>query len=378
MDGGYVQVSNLELPAGYTYFAQFVFHDLTAGVAPRLELRSLYGAGPTRMPRLYDQERPGALRTGRPLGRGTARDLPRDTRGRPVIADWRNDRTIMLGQIHPAFIDLHNAILRRVSPPDSATAFAAARRRVLEQYRWLVLHDLLPRLVDQDAMDWASSEASKAAPLERVPVEFSLGAGRAGHAMVKPRYRLNDQFQSVLFADDGASRPLSDLRGQRLTDDAVIDWSHFFPVGSMVPLQRAAKFNPQICRPLFKLPGPRTAQQRSIAYLTLAAGERAHLPSGQAVACSLGCVPLASESVWNGLPFGDAEAPLWYYLLREAECQQHGGRLGEVGGRIVARTLLGSVTESQWRKTSNVSALGASTVGGLLAALQRLTTRCDS
>ncbi len=38
--------------------------------------------------------------------------------------------------------------------------------------------------------------------------------------------------------------------------------------------------------------------------------------------------------------FGD-ETPLWYYVLREAEVQQNGERLGEVGGRIVAEVLLG-------------------------------------
>jgi hypothetical protein len=35
------------------------------------------------------------------------------------------------------------------------------------------------------------------------------------------------------------------------------------------------------------------------------------------------------------------DTPLWYYILREAEVQQKGERLGEVGGRIVAEVLLG-------------------------------------
>jgi hypothetical protein len=87
MDGGYVQVSNLELAAGYTYFAQFVLHDLTAGKAPRLDLRSVYGAGPSRARALYDRSRPGMLIAGRLLGDGSQRDLPRDSLGRAAIAD---------------------------------------------------------------------------------------------------------------------------------------------------------------------------------------------------------------------------------------------------------------------------------------------------
>jgi hypothetical protein len=34
-------------------------------------------------------------------------------------------------------------------------------------------------------------------------------------------------------------------------------------------------------------------------------------------------------------------APLWYYILREAEIREDGERLGGVGGRIVAEVLLG-------------------------------------
>ena len=34
-------------------------------------------------------------------------------------------------------------------------------------------------------------------------------------------------------------------------------------------------------------------------------------------------------------------APLWYYLLKEAEVMHHGHHLGEVGSRIVAETLIG-------------------------------------
>ena len=68
---------------------------------------------------------------------------------------------------------------------------------------------------------------------------------------------------------------------------------------------------------------------------------------GQRVARAMG-VP--SESILSGSDlglegellekFGD-ETPLWYYVLKEAEAQQDGERLGRVGGRIVAEVLLG-------------------------------------
>jgi hypothetical protein len=38
--------------------------------------------------------------------------------------------------------------------------------------------------------------------------------------------------------------------------------------------------------------------------------------------------------------FGE-DTPLWYYVLKEAEVQEDGERLGRVGGRIVGEVLLG-------------------------------------
>ena len=45
---------------------------------------------------------------------------------------------------------------------------------------------------------------------------------------------------------------------------------------------------------------------------------------------------LSSDPGWKG------EAPLWFYILKEAELPPHNGeRLGPVGGRIVAEVLVG-------------------------------------
>jgi hypothetical protein len=44
---------------------------------------------------------------------------------------------------------------------------------------------------------------------------------------------------------------------------------------------------------------------------------------------------LGNESGWK------REAPLWFYILKEAELQQGGVRLAAVGGRIVAEVFLG-------------------------------------
>lgn len=373
MDGGYIQVSNVEMPAGYTYFAQFVFHDLTSGTPARLDLRPLYGDGPGRSPQLYDSE--GFLRIGRDLGRGIACDVPRDRSGRAVIGDWRNDRTIMLAQVHAGLLQLHNLTLASLGGSKQA-AFSQARRCVEEQYRWLVVNDLLPRLVGRTTVDPALGKRCEYKPLSArpgtLPLEFSLAVGRFGHAMVKPRYRLNDDLDAVVFGERGGSTRFGDLRGQPLDERARIDWSHFFPVGNPGHMQRAAKLNTRICRPLLELPQcgrPVDPATRSIACRTLAAEEAAGLPAGQDVARAMGFEPLPDDVLWRETPYRYAQASLWFYVLREAEHQCHGRRLGQVGASIVARVVLDALAFDDSIEDQPPGPPSATTVGELLSSV---------
>ena len=78
--------------------------------------------------------------------------------------------------------------------------------------------------------------------------------------------------------------------------------------------------------------------QPSLIQRNLTRGARLLLPSGQAVAQHMGAQVLTDAQL--GLPSG-GPAPLWYYILREAEVQEQGLHLGQVGGRIVAEVLVG-------------------------------------
>jgi hypothetical protein len=82
----------------------------------------------------------------------------------------------------------------------------------------------------------------------------------------------------------------------------------------------------------------------SLAERNLIRGKRLGLPAGQDVARAMGLVPLTNVEL--GLPDpGNAgwagKAPLWFYILREAEIREAGRRLGPVGGRIVTEVILG-------------------------------------
>src|SRR5207253_5702921 len=115
-------------------------------------------------------------------------------------------------------------------------------------------------------------------------------------------------------------------------------------------------------------------ERRSLPALNLMRGVALGLPSGQQVARRMRITPLTDDELWNDPGnltdaadiakrrklFADhrqqlhENAPLWYYILREAELADQreteyedenkkkrkqklgGGHLGDVGGRIVA------------------------------------------
>jgi hypothetical protein len=79
----------------------------------------------------------------------------------------------------------------------------------------------------------------------------------------------------------------------------------------------------------------------SLAQRNLLRGKRLGLPSGQDVARAMGVPPIDDATLGLDDPRWGGQAPLWFYVLKEAELQHGGSRLGDVGGRIVAETILG-------------------------------------
>src|SRR6266567_3523321 len=110
----------LRITAGYTYFGQFVDHDLTFDPVsslskeidvdalvdfrtPRFDLDSIYGSGPDDQPYLYEAD-------GERLAEGVGGDVLR-LGGRAVIGDPRNDENRLVVQIHHLVIRLHNSLI---------------------------------------------------------------------------------------------------------------------------------------------------------------------------------------------------------------------------------------------------------------------------
>ncbi|MUL40816.1 peroxidase [Streptomonospora sp. PA3] len=406
-------LDNPDIPAGYTYLGQFIDHDLTHDPTP-LQLRrndpdaltnfrspffdldSVYGRGPGDQPYLYDDDNPGRFLVQR---RDGLLDLQRNAQETAIVADPRNDENIFVSHLQLTLQLFHNTVMDRLpqlresgSGPDEDD-FTAAQRIVRWHYQWVVVHDFLRRIVGeqtfQDALR-STSPTGRGGPVERpdlrfyhwrnnpfMPVEFSAGAYRFGHSLVRGRYKLNTTVPPLpIFTPEPISEsdPLSHFGGFRaLPPNWQIEWRRFFPLdgnGSGPQLSRA--IDPFLVPPLTELPEEAAPGVGALARRNLTRGVSLGLPSGQAVARAMGVEPLADSQLES--PRRGA-APLWYYVLREAEVLGGGRHLGPVGGRIVAEVFLGLLAadpasylsrDPGWRPTLEGSGDGEFTMSDLI------------
>jgi hypothetical protein len=409
---------NQGISAGYTYFGQFIDHDLTFDPnsslqkqndpdaltdfrTPRFDLDNLYGRGPDDQPYLYEDDgrhlQLGRALTGNPHDPNT-RDLPRHVsesqpgRARALIGDPRNDENTIVSQLQATMIRFHNAIADK----NPTASFAEVQRLVRWHYQWVVLHDFLVTIVGQDMVHTVLPHLKNNTSIlvDRpqllfyhyhkqpfMPIEFSAAAYRFGHSMVRPIYRLNtalgrnpvpsdDPVNGRQFIFDPTDDNLS-LNGFRAFPSVwAIDWSLFFDINPNSPqvgvdrLQRAYKIDTSLVNPLGKLPQSTVTGILSLPERNLLRGLRMGLPSGQDIARAMGITPLADEQLHIGkateadtssnpsitrLPdFGSTfkgKAPLWFYILAEAQQQFKTNdtpiRLGPVGGRLVTEVFVG-------------------------------------
>jgi hypothetical protein len=356
------QWDNPDITGGYTFFGQFVDHDITRDTTPipqqrtdphglknfdtpMFDLGSVYGRGPEADPQLMDPARPGRLAVVEHSGLS---DLPRAADGTAYLGDPRNDENIIIAQLHVGFLKFHNALM------DQGLAFAEAQRQTVWHYQWLIVNEFLPRICGQRIVDGLMA-LGKRIPWYRprntlrpmIPIEFSVAAYRFGHSMVRPEYEMNDADTGPVFALPGD--PRDDLRGSRpIPSNYKADWTYFFDVpGRPRPdgLNFARLIDTRLAMPLHNLPRTVVALDQTPLYTNLAErnllrGKRLGLAAGQDVARALLQRPLTNEELgltdrrWGG------KAPLWFYLLKEAELLENGRRLGPTGGRLVAGTLL--------------------------------------
>ena len=368
--------------AGLTYLGQFIDHDISLDLTsslvhqndpnaianfrePNLNLDLLYGGGPAASPHLYvalpDPNNPRGgttLLVGNPPNASGGydnfrNDLPRNFQGQALVGDPREDENLLVAQTHVAFARFHNAVVERLIPGGltGAVLFEAARQLVRWHYQWIVVHEFLRTLCQPAVLDDVIQNGNlyyKITPGETsfIPIEFSVAAYRLGHSMVRESYSVNRIFNA---------QPLRDMftftHGFGVTQIWRLDWQRFFALPNTDPgivFNNARKVDTKIAEQLHNLPpiqaggGPVSLPQRN-----LKRGYLFQLPSGQSVAQKMGATVLTASEITGDSVILAANSllrertPLWFYILREAEVQENGNRLGQVGSRIVAEVIMG-------------------------------------
>jgi hypothetical protein len=378
--------------AGWPIFGQFIAHNITADRSllqahaslgelhnfrtPSLNLESLYGAGPSGNPYMYDRADADKLILGM-TETGAPRDLPRNSQGTAIIGDPRNDVHLPISQLHVAFIAFHNAIVDWLRAPEGATAsvFAEAQRLARWHYQWITVHDYLPLLVGEDLVEDVLINGRRFYQFGDqpfIPIEFSDGAYRFGHSQIRSEYQLNDHASGRIFPDL--------MCGCQTTQARVVDWRYFFDLDPARPPQPSRRIDARLVHPLIQLPAPivgvtEIPEQASLAYRDLQRGRALDMPSGEEIARAMGVAPLTEEEIGLSAHGWQGETPLWYYVMRESAAREDGVRLGAVGGRIVAETLIGLLegdstaylaADPTWRPTLPTATPGDFAIADLL------------
>ena len=399
------QEENADIPAGYTYFGQFVDHDITFddrsndlltptdpsslrnARTPQLDLDSVYGNGPSTSSSLYQADGMRLL-TGSALTGSSdtgATDVPRSSNGQALLGDPRNDENRVVAGIHSLFIRFHNTTVDHIKATNpsmpSADVFTAARAEVVARYQEIIMTDYLPVIAGRNVVDAVARKGSRGWSTNlrlyntcaQMPVEFSVAAYRFGHSMVRGLYRINTSVERLPVFSGTFGVPGVDLTGfSSSPSNFGIEWGFFIPGSGARGVESQLSYNidGSITHSLSLLPLPAAGTgPTNLASRNLLRGEQLGLPSGQDVARALGVPVLRDDQILVGKAVNDdsdavtavsvspefaGKTPLWTYILAESTAQSFRVRdgvivgsqrapfrLGPVGARIVTETLVG-------------------------------------
>jgi hypothetical protein len=308
-DTGGDDSGDAEISAAYTYFGQFVDHDITLGttsssaqnlLSPDLtpleleeirettknirtatfELDSVYNHPAPRDPENRSKMRIGRVAQLeeerkpflRPDDKADENDLPRRRRRfdpkkdrAALIGDARNDENTIIAQLHLAFLLAHNKLV------DQGETYEDARKLLTQHYQYIVVHDFLRQVADPQIVDDILENGPRFYdPGEGndffLPMEFSVAAYRFGHSMVRAEYDFNLNFNTS--GDEGTTPAtlgflftFSALSGQlgfgqgfdTLPENWIIEWENFFDPQGGAPRSKARRFDTKLVEPLQEL-----------------------------------------------------------------------------------------------------------------------------
>jgi hypothetical protein len=391
-----------------------------------LRLETLYGSGPVGSPHIYALDAPsddrrtklrlGRMRwkenepaTGCPF-RDIARTPAENVTGidrsiagvrvaltEALVADPRNDDHAVMSQLTALFALLHNALIdlirrqERNSGPNGQFGaaykrFLCAREAVTLIYHNILRNDLMRRVIHPaiyaaygertphfiDRPDESSN--GLAIGDWEIPLEFSHGAFRFGHAMVRHEYCINDLSIQDLYstlektsANDPVNMPLDETW--------MVQWSRFFEINENRP-NYSRRIGPYLSDALGNdqiFPAFDETQRVGLLYRDLLGAGIAGMWSVDALIAEIASRKpqfiaasrlladrayrvsqlrewLAAAPAYGALTGEDIEAlsndpPLPFFVLFEAmqQPQAEGQRLGPLGSIIVSEVIFGAL-----------------------------------
>ena len=336
-DPGADENGDSNIPAAYTYFGQFVDHDITfdttSATIPDLigddlaplslerirediknmrtatfELDSVYGLSAPRDGAQMKLGKVtklggGAIPVLRPPGKADENDLPREqpsvvaANDRAArIGDPRNDENTIIAQLHVAFLHAHNKLVHQED-----NNFRKAKRILRQHYQHIVIHDFLKRIAEKQVVDDVIENGNRIYDPDDeeffMPLEFSVAAYRIGHSMVRAEYDFNlnfntdSGFHARIFPELFTFTALSGQLGSfpTLPENWIIEWENFFEREQS--FNKARRINTKLVEPLEHLQDLVGNQEQGLgaklAVRNLLRGYLLRMPTGQAVARTL-------------------------------------------------------------------------------------------
>lgn len=409
-----------------------------------LRLETLYGSGPVGSPHIYALDAPtddrrtklrlgrmrwkeNAAATGCPfrdIARAQAENLTGVDRSiagvraaltEALVADPRNDDHAVMSQLTALFALLHNGLVDIIRRQEGSAGpngqfgaaykrFLCARNALTAIYHNIIRNDLMRRVLDPavhasycgpypDFIDRPPLDGDVAVGDWEVPLEFSHGAFRFGHAMVRPEYQINDLSLHDL-NNTLEKSSLNDPANMPLDETWMVQWSRFFQIdGSRPNLSR--RIGPHLSDGLGNdqiFPAFDETARVGLLYRDLLGAGLAGMWSVDALIAEIGSRRphtiamsrlladrtyrvdqlrgwLASGRSYGALTDDDIETlsndpPLPFFILFEAMHQTEGLRLGLLGSIIVSEVIFGTLA-------SDPQSTGGSTLADQLDLVSR-------
>ena len=333
---------------GLSIFSQFLAHDMTFESTSKfgkfgnighfqndrtinLDLDCVYGQKTQDF--LYDQEASGKILLGKCYEDGNKSwfDLQRNSQGKAIIPDARNDENIIVSRMQVLFIQFHNKMVDYLTYKkcDKKIIFQEAKKRVIWYYHWLIIYEYLYKIMDWNVFDdLMENECRFFKTPHALPLEFSGAAFRVGHSQTRDTNRINAKIEKPLF-ELGFFTEMKEW----------VDWRYIFNFGDG-KCQFAKRIDTKVGVSFHDIPfiPSKDKYDRSLPYRNLKRGVVYGLPSGEAVANRMGIEPIKVQETKD---LGLVGTPLWFYILREAELRGHEGEhLGPVGSTILGECFL--------------------------------------